>query len=129
MTTDLYQGGAATVPAVLPDRSVQVGDEAMTEAEVRRIVLEEIKRLLKNVMPFFPPGSFDGASVNDACRAIAVERGGILICKDAIGILVRHGLFSSRFAAREGIYTVLRRSKYFTKVRRGVYSLDLVITP
>lgn len=62
-------------------------------------------------------------SVNDSTKVIARQSAGFLVTKDAAKTLVQAGVFGSIKEARENIYTTIRRSADFERVRRGVYRL------
>lgn len=62
-------------------------------------------------------------SVVEASVVLANRKGGLLVTRQALRELIRHGVFQDMHHARDSLYSALRRSKRFAKVRSGVYRL------
>ena len=62
-------------------------------------------------------------SIRESLKEIGARNQGIIVAKDAVRILTEAGVFLNIKSARGTVYSVLRRSKDFTKQRPGIYLL------
>jgi len=94
-------------------------------AERIQALQEALRVVTDNMDTGLQAGQKDLASmsVNNALIEIAKEHGGFVVTKEAIGILTKAGVFSTRGEANDNIHSVLRRSPRFQRERQGVYRL------
>lgn len=107
----------------------------MSEERLRELVKEELEKFWsEKLLPLLIPeyGQFKRAMQKDlasmpvinALIEIARDNGGMVVTKQAIGMLTKAGVFSTRGSANDNIHTTLRRSPSFRWERRGVYRLE-----
>jgi len=114
----------------LEEQRKQVDQEAThwvqyADALEKVLELEQQRRAVNvNGEQAIDPESLRKKSVREALIEIASRNNGLLVVRDALGILLRAGALHDRDQARNAIYSALHYAKAdFRKERPGIYRL------
>ena len=95
--------------------------------ESLRVVLEleaDHRAIKMDDMVTVDPQALRSQSVRKALIEIGARNRGLLVVKDAVGVLIEARVYDTRQVATRGVYSTLGQSKsYFKKERPGIYTL------